>query len=169
MATCSGAPRPPRGLYWVSEGVAGSARLRSLSEVEWLALRGFKLVVSLTEEPLPRELVEELGRRGIEWCWEPVPDFSPPTVEQVERVIALIRGVERRGGKALVHCGAGLGRTGTVLACYLVSRGLTAEQAIGEVRLARPGAVEAVSQVAFVYAYEALLRSREPRASRGGP
>jgi len=68
-----------------------------------------------------------------------------------------------------VHCGAGLGRTGTVLACYLVSRGLTAEQAIGEVRLARPGAVEAVSQVAFVYAYEALLRSREPRASRGGP
>jgi atypical dual specificity phosphatase len=46
-----------------------------------------------------------------------------------------------------VHCGAGLGRTGTLLACYLVSSaGLTADEAIARVRAARPGSIETDEQ-----------------------
>jgi len=59
-----------------------------------------------------------------------------------------------------VHCGAGLGRTGTVLACYLISRGLCAEHAIDRVRDARPGAIEAINQIAFVYYFERLIKGQ---------
>jgi protein-tyrosine phosphatase len=46
-----------------------------------------------------------------------------------------------------------LGRTGTVLACYLVRRGLSADEALARVRAARPGAVETRAQEAAVRTY----------------
>ncbi|HCA46062.1 MAG TPA: protein-tyrosine-phosphatase, partial [Armatimonadetes bacterium] len=45
-----------------------------------------------------------------------------------------------------VHCMAGLGRTGTMIACYLVSQGMPAEEAIAEVRRARPGSIQTEQQ-----------------------
>jgi protein-tyrosine phosphatase len=45
-----------------------------------------------------------------------------------------------------VHCGAGLGRTGVVLAAYFVARGLTAANAVARVRRLRPGSVETDEQ-----------------------
>ena len=52
-----------------------------------------------------------------------------------------------------MHCGGGLGRTGTLLACYYVRRGLSPEEAIAWVRAGRPGAVETPEQVATVAAF----------------
>lgn len=153
-------PIPPKNLYWINDKVAGSSRLRSTAEVEWLSLNGFKLVITLTEDPLPRDLVNEIKSRGIRWLWEPIPDFNPPTIEQVNRILKSIIIIEEYGAKVLVHCGAGLGRTGTVLACYLILKGLSAEQAINSVRNARPGAIESINQVAFIYNYEKIVRSQ---------
>ena len=45
-----------------------------------------------------------------------------------------------------IHCSAGLGRTGVVLACYLVQKGLTAQNAIARVRRLRPGSIETEEQ-----------------------
>jgi protein-tyrosine phosphatase len=56
-----------------------------------------------------------------------------------------MRANERQMGVA-VHCGAGLGRTGVVLACYFVSKGLNAPNAIARVRRLRPGSVETEEQ-----------------------
>jgi len=38
-----------------------------------------------------------------------------------------------------VHCWGGIGRTGTVVCCWLVERGLTGEQALVEIALLREG------------------------------
>ena len=60
-----------------------------------------------------------------------------------------------------VHCGAGMGRTGTFLAAYLVSQGMTAHDAIAEVRRLRPGSIETPAQERAVAQYEASLKGWE--------
>ena len=63
-------------------------------------------------------------------------------------------GAEADGLATLVHCGAGHGRTGTMLACALVSRGRRAVEAIGELRDLDPGYIETPEQEALVYEVE---------------
>ena len=52
-----------------------------------------------------------------------------------------------------VSCGAGLGRTGTILACYLVTQGYDADAAINQIRKNRPGSIETQEQEDAIKAY----------------
>jgi atypical dual specificity phosphatase len=70
-----------------------------------------------------------------------VRDFTAPTLAQLERGIAAIEQAIANGRKVAVQCGAGLGRTGTLLACYLVNQGLGPDEALARVRAVRPGSV----------------------------
>ncbi|MEM3922023.1 MAG: dual specificity protein phosphatase family protein, partial [Nitrososphaerota archaeon] len=67
--------------------------------------------------------------------------------EIVDRVLALVSG----GRRLLIHCAAGLGRTGTVLAAYLVaSKGVSGEEAIKAVRKLRPGSIERAQEISII-------------------
>lgn len=57
----------------------------------------------------------------------------------------------------LVHCAAGLGRTGTFAAALLHSHGIAADAAIAMVRATRPGAIETPEQLAFIHHGPSLL------------
>ena len=62
------------------------------------------------------------------------------------------------GGEVLaVHCLAGLGRTGTVLAAWLVFEGITAETALQRVRAIESQYVQSELQENILFAYEAML------------
>jgi protein-tyrosine phosphatase len=64
----------------------------------------------------------------------------------------------RREGVA-VHCRAGMGRTGTCLAAYLMRfSGLSARQAISAVRRARPGSVESRQQEKALESFQTVLK-----------
>jgi atypical dual specificity phosphatase len=76
----------------------------------------------------------------------------------MELLVDWIEARRRAGGHVYVHCLAGKGRTGTVLAGWLMRhRGLDATQAINHLRARQPAAVESPEQEAFLDAYEAWL------------
>jgi atypical dual specificity phosphatase len=115
-----------------------------------LLTRRIGLLVNLHERPDPPELLARLRAQTLHL---PVPDFQPPTQDQLERGVAAIGEALREGTRVAVHCGAGLGRSGTLIAAYLVSQGSTPDEAIVLVRAARPGSVENDDQEAAVHQF----------------
>ena len=115
-----------------------------------LAEHGITTVVNLHSHPHPLPYRDTARLRELHL---PVPDFTAPTPEQLYRGVAAIRAALDRGERVAVHCGAGLGRTGTLLACYLITTGLTSDEAIAEVRRLRPGSIETPSQEAAIHSF----------------
>lgn len=146
--------RLERVTWLEDDGLAACRYPRSESALRDLAGRGVSLLVNLHERPHPSEI---LARYGLRELHLPVPDFTPPTPEQLERGVAAIERAIASGQKVAVHCGGGLGRTGTLLACYLVRGGLSPDDAIARMRGVRPGSVETPRQAAAVAAYARLV------------
>jgi atypical dual specificity phosphatase len=140
---------------WLEERLLACPYPRTETVLAWLARVGVTMLVNLHEQahdPAP------LARHGLRQVHLPVPDFTPPTPAQIEEGVATIIRTLAAGGGVAVHCGAGLGRTGTLLACYLVARGHDPSAAIEQVRESRPGSIEMPEQEAAVVAYAARLR-----------
>ncbi|MCU4187378.1 hypothetical protein K6U06_23665 [Acidiferrimicrobium sp. IK] len=70
--------------------------------------------------------------------WWPIPDLHAPSLEDAVALLAEVRGRLDGGGKVLLHCGAGIGRAGTVAAGLLVTLGLTVADAVAHVGAHRP-------------------------------
>lgn len=119
------------------------ARPESPEELAWLRRQGIELLLSLTEDPPRRDWLNDAS---LLLFHVPVIDMAAPTQEQLDRALSAIQRANERQMGVAVHCGAGLGRTGVVLACYFVSKGLTAQNAIARVRRLRPGSVETEEQ-----------------------
>ena len=100
----------------------------------------------------------------MRWLHIPVEDFQAPEPGQILDAVHFIEEEIAKGGTVVVHCAAGLGRTGTILACYLVSQGETPEAAIQRVRAFRPGSVETDEQEMAIrdhYLSTVLLREEK--------
>ena len=142
----------PANFSWLLPGrVAGMARPIAEDE-EWLREQGVTSLVSLTLTP------PSLGFRILH---VPIPDMHSPSVSQLRAAVDFIRAAWDEGGGVAVHCGAGMGRTGTVLAAVLVAEGSRADQAIAEVRAARSGSIETREQEQRVREYAVLLEGGE--------
>ena len=130
----------PYDFGWFDENVAASGRPVDRSQLRYVASLGINVVISLTEDPIPEEFVRDLG---LECYHLPMRDHQMPDGETLERAARLVVDLTRSGKKVLVHCAAGQGRTGTVLAAYLILKdGISAEEAIRRVRSLRPGSIE---------------------------
>lgn len=135
---------PPDEFSWIDKPVlAGMARPAALDELQWLRQQGIQLLVSLTENPLRRDWVNEAGLFSMH---VPVEDLQAPSQKQIELCLSAIAKARTSGFGAGVHCGAGLGRTGTILACYLVTQNTSPREAIAKVRQLRPGSIETPEQ-----------------------
>jgi atypical dual specificity phosphatase len=129
-------------------------------DAEFLENNGVTAIVSLTETPLD---ADALGEWSFEYRHFPIPDGSRPTLSEMREIIEAICRLIDAGATVAVHCAAGLGRTGTVLALYLVHSGMTAREAIAAVREREPMAIENVSQEEAVGEYEGFLEKAERR------
>ena len=131
----------PTGFVWIEKGkLAGSGYPASRNQVEWLTRAGVRSILSLTEQPLPAAWTEGLD---ITTGHVSMADHQPPSVEAMGEGVSFIEGELAAGRPVLVHCLAGEGRTGCVLAAYLVrTGGVGAEEAIAALRKLKPEFVE---------------------------
>ncbi len=148
-------------MYWVRRGIIGGSSMPYyVDELEEWRAQGVKRVLILAED---WEIEEAWGsadyyfsllkEKGFEFLHSPVPDGHPPKEDQFEEILSWLE----KGKGNLVHCVGGIGRTGTVIAGYLMRKeGLTAQQAVEEVRKFRPGAVQTLEQFKFLLRLEGL-------------
>jgi atypical dual specificity phosphatase len=134
----------PHGFSWIDKPLlAAMARPADADELAWLRRQGIELILSLTEEPLRRDWVNESGLLCLH---VPVVDMEAPSQEQLDQCLSAVARANERGMGVGIHCGAGLGRTGVVLACYFVTKNMNANNAIARVRRLRPGSIETDDQ-----------------------
>jgi atypical dual specificity phosphatase len=94
-------------------------------ELVWLRKQGVEAIVSLAERSLRREklLLHRLDSLGFTYRHIPVVGETAPSQAQVDAFVEFVDEMLGQGRAVLVHCQGGYGRTGTMLACYLASRG----------------------------------------------
>jgi atypical dual specificity phosphatase len=109
----------------------------------------------LTGTPLNPDIV---SRIGFEYLHSHIS--GGPSIEQLDEIIKFVEQQNAKSKSVLVHCGEGKGRTGTVLAAYLVYHGLSADEAIRVVREKRPGSIENLEQENAIREFEKHLKKR---------
>src|SRR4030095_2106047 len=108
---------------------------------------GIRAVVGMLNIPVDSVIYRSAG---FAHHLMPIPDGGVPTREQFDEYLRFVREQLQAGNPTAVHCAAGLGRTGTVLAGYLIAEGIPVEKAISIIRAARPGAIETRQQIYFL-------------------
>ncbi|KAH3743738.1 dual specificity protein phosphatase 23 [Pelomyxa schiedti] len=140
----------PNNFSFVLPELAGMAYPTRPENFDWLLSQGVSNVVSLTSFNVPVP-------PGITHKFVDVPDMIAPTIAQIQEIIAFVDECMGKNQKVAIHCAAGLGRTGTLLACCLVHLlGLEGPEAIQMVRRSRPNSIETAEQEAVIKQYAAL-------------
>jgi atypical dual specificity phosphatase len=151
--------RGPRGFAWLVPGKLAGTPLPGVVndvDVDMQALKrcGITVLVSLTENDIDQAA---LARHGLRNVHLPVHDREPPSVSQLQMLMLKMKRLLLDGEVLAVHCLAGLGRTGTVLAAWLVFEGVTADEALRRVRVIEPQYVQSERQENALSAYEEML------------
>ncbi|XP_048255435.1 uncharacterized protein LOC124115604 [Haliotis rufescens] len=146
----------PRRFSWLVRGrLCALAFPEEREHLQYLVDHGVGYLVCLTEERDP----DTEGLTGLEKVNIKMKDFSSPDQHQVNKFLSLMeRAAQQHKGVAL-HCAGGRGRTGTLIACYLVKEeGLSAAAALRRTRDLRPGSVETKDQEQVIYDFEKTIR-----------
>ncbi len=153
-------PSAPRHFYWLIPGkLAGTPRPGIIDvaadDLKRLASIGVTLLVCLEEQrPIPDE---QLAEHGLRCLHVPMVDMQPPTLETASTFCAQVAEALAQGEVIAAHCLAGLGRTGTALALYLVSHGVSSLEAIDTIRALRPWSIQTAEQADFISRFERNL------------
>ena len=145
--------KPDNFSWLVDDKLAGSAIPTSKDEINWLHEQGVKSIITIREEPLDENWVGEMKYLHVH-----SNDMGVPTFDDLKESVDFIHNRIEDNEPVMVHCLAGLGRTGTILACYLIKyEKMSAEDAIQHVREKRHGSIQSFVQEELIFQYAKTL------------
>ena len=147
--------RGPRGFTWLLPGqLAGTPWPGIVADADYdltaLQDAGITRLLTLTEYPFPDTVAAPYQIRCIH---APIIDMQPPSVAQAIELCQTIDSLLAQDEAIAVHCKAGLGRTGTLLAAYWLWRArprLSGIQAIRHIRSLNGGMIQSIVQEEFL-------------------
>ena len=151
-------PMPPIDTYWVIPGkfMAGEYPGTRLiydplltRKLDYLLEHKISYFLDRTEPgaltSYSEKLFEEAGwlEYKVEYHRFPIPDYGVPSRTKMNELLDMLDAAMEATQAVYVHCWGGIGRTGTVVGCYLVRHGLTGEQALARLVALRTGLADA--------------------------
>jgi hypothetical protein len=115
------------------------------AQLSWLVEQGISELIDLTnpgERPgYQTEFKSVCVRYGVPGNWQQfaIADFGLPSLALMSGILNEIEHLLANKKKVYVHCMGGLGRTGTVVGCYLVKQGMSGEEALQKIQALRIG------------------------------
>ncbi len=155
--------RAPKGFHWIVPGkLAGCPEPGVSSNLDYdldlLQRAGITTLITLTEKDLDQDALFLHGMKNLHL---PIFDREAPSAPQVHMLLTRMQRLLDSGQALAVHCKAGLGRTGTILAAWLIREGgLSAEAALERLRRIDRGYVQSERQEQFLHDYETDLIQR---------
>ena len=129
-------------INWIEPGVlAASGIPLGIKDLQSLYEQDIRAIVTLTEHPLTvqQEITPQvLDEIGLTCLHAPVVDQYPPDVATVRETVQFINQMKAQGQPVLLHCHAGIGRTGTMLHAYYLAEGLSLAEARAKVKAGKP-------------------------------
>jgi len=146
--------RPDKFSWLIENKLAGSGIPTSIEEVQWIIEQGVKSIVTIREEPLDDDWIKDVNYLHIM-----SNDMGVPEFDDLVHVVDFIHKRITSNEPVMVHCLAGMGRTGTILACYLVKyQNMSADEAIQKVREERPGSIQSYLQEEIIFQFTKSLQ-----------
>ena len=148
--------KKPTNFSWlIDKKLAGSGMPTSFDELEWILNQGVKSIVTMTENALPENWI-----KNIDYLHVPTPDFTAPDMDRIDKTVNFIHENISKNQAVMVHCAAGMGRAGTILACYLIKyHQYTAQDSIKKIRKERPGSIQSEVQELAINFYQKHVES----------
>ena len=143
--------KKPTNFSWlINDKLAGSGMPTTHDEFDWVLKQGINSIVTMTENALPDSWIQ-----NINYLHVPTEDLTAPDMEEIDSAVDFIHEKINKNDAVMVHCAAGMGRAGTILACYLIKfQNHSARKAIEKVRKERPGSIQSEIQEIAVSLYE---------------
>jgi len=116
-------------------------------DLQNLTQAGIKSIVCLLED---NSNIENYNKNGFKNLWLPVADDKAPTFEQVEKLVEFIDEQNKNNNPVAIHCQGGKGRTGTLIASYLIAKGASFEEAMEKIEANQPNAIKKDFQINFL-------------------
>jgi protein tyrosine phosphatase (PTP) superfamily phosphohydrolase (DUF442 family) len=156
LAEQVGIPLPDRlDMSWVTDSLAVGGRVRE-EDIERLAQSGVTCVVDTRAEYKDDEAA--LNQAGIQLLYLPTPDTQPLTIEQLVEGSGWVLEQIRAGGRVLIHCEHGVGRSVLLTAAALVRDGFSTEDALRLVQTKRWQASPNHRQIKRLHEFEEAIR-----------